>query len=301
MTSSTLEQLPTLDQVLTRKTLPPVCLYNYYIVMRDRLYMEEVLDFYLDVQHHEQLWRRFVRSMHKTGVLTEDDLVEGFQSPRVLSRLSNYSADDESKAASSKMPSRDDIAQSAHKILLHYLVPHAAKELTQVPQQLRDHVHQQIDQDGRDDPAVFADCKQYCYDLMQRQAYPKFLRLKVWGNVTLWQQLGRLVVGLICLLIGFTTGLALIFLGYPQWGVRWVALVPLWLGVLNCMVFLTGLDPLWVIFFNTSETTTFKFNFIKERQVRRILLSRSLWLLAVSLVIAVVLAVIFAAVPPRRL
>ncbi|CAO3578833.1 unnamed protein product [Absidia cylindrospora] len=54
--------------------------------------MQEVLDFYLDVQHHEQLWRRYVRSMHKSGRLTEDDLVEGFHSPRVLSRLSHLSS-----------------------------------------------------------------------------------------------------------------------------------------------------------------------------------------------------------------
>ncbi|ORX46476.1 hypothetical protein DM01DRAFT_1386156 [Hesseltinella vesiculosa] len=300
MTTSNLQHLPTLEQVLTRKTQPPVCLYNFYIVMRDRLYMEEVLDFYLDVQHHEQLWRRYIRSMHKTGLLSEDDLVEGFHSPRVLSRLSNYSGDDE-KPTESKLPSRDDIAQSAEGILLRYLVPHAAKELTQVPQQLKDHVRQLIEQEGRDDPAVFGECKKIAFDVMQRVAYPKFLRLKVWGNVTLWQQLGRLVLGLFSLMAGFTTGLSLIFLGYPQWGIRWCALLPIWVGVLNCMVFLTGLDPLWVLIFNTSETTTFHFNFIKERPVRRILFSRSLWLLLVSLVVSVALSVIFAAVPPRRL
>ncbi|CAO3619992.1 unnamed protein product [Cunninghamella echinulata] len=136
---------------------------------------------------------------------------------------------------------------------------------------------------------------------MQRQAYPKFLRLRVWGNVTLWQQLGRLVFGLVALLAGFATGLSLIFLGYPPWGIRWWVLLPLWFGVMNVLIFLTGLNPLWVLLFNVSETTTFKFTKIKQPQVKKILWSRSIWLLVISLVITVVLSVIFCAVPSKRL
>jgi hypothetical protein len=271
--NETHNSLPTLQQVLTRKTLPPICLYNYYIVMRDRLHMEEVLDFYLDVQHHEQLWRRYIRSMHKTGRLTEDDLVEGFHSPRVLSRLSylsnsnnekstshpqRYNDGDEdsvlppaSETTSGKIPSRQDVSDSAQHILLRYLVPSAAKELTQLPIGLKNRTRALLEEDQRDDPAVFLEAKDYLFELMQRQAYPKFLRIKVWGNVTLWQQLGRLVIGLVALLAAFATGLSLIFLGYSPWGVRWWVLLPFWIGVLNVLVFLTGLDPLWVLLFNT--------------------------------------------------
>ncbi|CAO3578838.1 unnamed protein product [Absidia cylindrospora] len=158
-----------------------------------------------------------------------------------------------------------------------------------------------LEEDHRDDPAVFAEAKEYLFELMQRQAYPKFLRLKVWGNVTLWQQLGRLVIGLVALLAAFATGLTLIFLGYSPWGVRWWVLLPFWIGVLNVLVFLTGLDPLWVLLFNISETTTFHFNKIKQPQVKRILWYRSLWLLITSFLVAIVLSVIFCAVPSRRL
>ncbi|KAI8340621.1 hypothetical protein BC941DRAFT_370964 [Chlamydoabsidia padenii] len=316
--NETHNSLPTLQQVLTRKTLPPICLYNYYIVMRDRLHMEEVLDFYLDVQHHEQLWRRYIRSMHRTGRLTEDDLVEGFHSPRVLSRLSHLSNPNhtekqlnegdtesvlspETVESNAKVPSRQDVSDSAQHILLRYLVPSAAKELTQLPLGLKNSTRALLEQEHRDDPAVFMEAKEYLFELMQRQAYPKFLRIKVWGNVTLWQQLGRLVIGLVALLAAFATGLSLIFLGYSPWGVRWWVLLPFWIGVLNVLVFLTGLDPLWVLLFNTSETTTFHFNKIKQPQVKRILWSRSIWLLVTSFIIAIVLTVIFCAVPSKRL
>lgn len=249
--------LPTLDQVLTRKTLPPVCLYNYYIVLRDRLRMEEVLDFYLDLQHHELLWKRYVKAMHRSGHLTESDLADGYQSPRILSRLSynsdekrvespplmrknndNLSVpmpipvvrppldDDEMSSAIStrQVPSRKDLVDSSQRLLLRYLVPSATKELTQLPPALKNALREELEKPGaRDDPVLFKEAKDYLFEYMQRSAYPKFLRLKVWGNVTLHQQLGRLVIGFLCLLIAFTTSLSLIFLGFSQWGVRfWV-------------------------------------------------------------------------------
>ncbi|KAG1169847.1 hypothetical protein G6F70_008096 [Rhizopus microsporus] len=275
--------LPTLDQVLSRKTLPPVCLYNFYIVMRDRLKMEEILDFYLDLQHHELLWKKYVKAMHRTGHLSEDDLSEGYQSPRLLSRLSHSPQQEEVE----KIPSRKELAESAQRLLLRYLVPSATKEVTQLPSELRESLVKDLQKtEARDDPLLFAEAKQYILEYMQRFAYPKFLRLKAWGNVTLYQQLGRLVVGLVC---------------YPQWGTRFWILLPFWLGVYNMLVFLTGLDPLWVLVFNKSETTTFKFNSIKQPQVKRILVSRSIWQLGQSIIISVICTIIFCAIPPHRL
>lgn len=281
--------LPTLEQVLARKTQPPVCLYNLYIIMRDRLHMEEVLDFYLDVQHHQLLWRRYVKSMRRSGYLTEEDLADGFQSPRVVSRLSQVGSLDEKKATSplsstttldkqqrgrlqipgggrieedlqsedmsvplerpplgdddddpsnnnnnntvrhamreKAMLNRRDLTESAQRILMKYLVPAASKELTQLPPELKHTMRREIEQGGRDDPLVFQDAKDYLFEYMRRTAYPKFLRLKVWGNLTLWQQLGRLVVGLVSLLAAFATAFSLIFLDYPPWGTRfWVCI-----------------------------------------------------------------------------
>ncbi|KAG1057546.1 hypothetical protein G6F43_000632 [Rhizopus delemar] len=214
--------LPTLDQVLSRKTLPPICLYNFYIIMRDRLKMEEVLDFYLDLQHHELLWRRYVKTMHRTGHLSETDLSEGFQSPRLLSRLSQRP----STLDNEKIPSRKDLSDSSQRLILRYLMPSATKEVTQLPIELRQRLCKELEKEenARDDPLLFSEAKNYVFEYMQRFAYPKFLKLKVWGNVTLYQQISRLILGLVSLFAALTTSLSLIFLGYPQWRTRfWVS------------------------------------------------------------------------------
>jgi hypothetical protein len=207
--------------------------------MRDRLKMEEVLDFYLDLQHHELLWKRYVKAMHRSGHLSESDLSDGFQSPRILSRLSNTnpyfptqsslsmerpSIINNTTMTEKSVPSRKDLINSSQRLLLRYLVPSATKELTQLPKELKIALRKELEKpEARNDPLLFTEAKEYIFEYMQRQAYPKFLRLKVWGNITLHQQLGRLVLGLVCLLAAFTTSFSLIFLGYPQWGIRfWV-------------------------------------------------------------------------------
>jgi len=59
---SRFQHLPTLWQVLHRKTLPPVCLFNFYLYMRDHERSSEEVDFWLDVTAHELLWRLYVRA-----------------------------------------------------------------------------------------------------------------------------------------------------------------------------------------------------------------------------------------------
>lgn len=62
------DRLPTLQEVLSRKTAPPVCLYNFYLHMRDRERASEYLDFYLDVLEHEVICKAFVRDLKKLGM-----------------------------------------------------------------------------------------------------------------------------------------------------------------------------------------------------------------------------------------
>ncbi|CAG8749774.1 1897_t:CDS:2 [Gigaspora margarita] len=61
-------KLPTLHEVLSRKTAPPVCLYNFYLYMRDREHASEYLDFYLDVLEHENICKAFVRDIKKLNL-----------------------------------------------------------------------------------------------------------------------------------------------------------------------------------------------------------------------------------------
>ncbi|CAG8601139.1 3303_t:CDS:1 [Diversispora eburnea] len=86
-------RLPTLQEVLSRKTAPPVCLFNFYLYMRDREYASEYLDFYLDVLEHEVICKAFVKDIKKLGldVNLEYPEYEKFRPPEKgdLSRFSN--------------------------------------------------------------------------------------------------------------------------------------------------------------------------------------------------------------------
>ncbi|KAF9132495.1 Bud site selection protein, Revert to axial protein 1 [Mortierella sp. 14UC] len=65
------QHLPNLWQVLHRKTQPPVCLFNFYLYMRDDEKSSEEVDFWLDVTAHEVLWRLYVRATKRRMAMAE--------------------------------------------------------------------------------------------------------------------------------------------------------------------------------------------------------------------------------------
>ncbi|CAO3640154.1 unnamed protein product [Mucor fragilis] len=269
---SFLQDLPTLEDILSRKTLPPVCLYNFYIVLRDKLKMDDLLDFYLDVRHHEILWRRYVKSVLKSSQqhdlfssihkLDTEDPIEKYlditssavpiidkyvdihhpvvqQSPTLVNNKESVdgvsisvplpiirpSIGEKLTDAIYQVPDRHDLAASSERIVHTYLMPGGSKHLEVIPAKIRQQVIESCNIDGsvRHDPMLFAEAKHAAFLYMERWAYPSFMRLKVWGNITERQQLYRLVIGLVALTAGFSVSLSFIFLNYAPWGARfWV-------------------------------------------------------------------------------
>ncbi|GAC97333.1 potential bud site selection protein [Pseudozyma hubeiensis SY62] len=70
--SRTRQRLPTLAEVLARRTLPPVDLYCFYLFLQ-REAAEDALDFWLDVQQHENLCRAYFKDLRKSGKSVKDD------------------------------------------------------------------------------------------------------------------------------------------------------------------------------------------------------------------------------------
>ncbi|KAG9064912.1 Bud site selection protein, Revert to axial protein 1 [Linnemannia hyalina] len=68
------QHLPNLWQVLHRKTQPPVCLFNFYLYMRDDEKSSEEVDFWLDVTAHEVLWRLYVRATKRRVAMAEREM-----------------------------------------------------------------------------------------------------------------------------------------------------------------------------------------------------------------------------------
>ncbi|TKY85170.1 hypothetical protein EX895_006250 [Sporisorium graminicola] len=71
-TSHTRQRLPTLAEVLARRTLPPVDLYCFYLYLQ-REAAEDALDFWLDVQQHENLCRAYFKDLRKSGKSVKED------------------------------------------------------------------------------------------------------------------------------------------------------------------------------------------------------------------------------------
>ncbi|KAM7194300.1 protein rax1 [Naviculisporaceae sp. PSN 640] len=59
-------RLPTLFEVLSRRTLSPVDLFSFYIYMRDQQRSVDYLDFWLDVAQHMSLCRHYVRELRRS-------------------------------------------------------------------------------------------------------------------------------------------------------------------------------------------------------------------------------------------
>ncbi|KAI0126878.1 regulator of G-protein signaling domain-containing protein [Xylariales sp. AK1849] len=60
-------RLPTLFEVLSRRTHPPVDLFSFYIYMRDQQRSVDYLDFWLDVAQHMSLCRHYVRELRRSS------------------------------------------------------------------------------------------------------------------------------------------------------------------------------------------------------------------------------------------
>lgn len=67
-------RLPTLFEVLSRRTLPPVDLFSFYIYMRDQQRSVDYLDFWLDVAQHMSLCRHYVRELRRSVLVGTPDI-----------------------------------------------------------------------------------------------------------------------------------------------------------------------------------------------------------------------------------
>ncbi|KAF7715418.1 Regulator of G protein signaling (RGS) domain-containing protein [Penicillium ucsense] len=67
-------RLPTLFEVLSRRTLAPVDLFSFYIYMRDQHRSVDYLDFWLDVSQHMSLCRHYVRELRRSVLVATPDM-----------------------------------------------------------------------------------------------------------------------------------------------------------------------------------------------------------------------------------
>ncbi|KAK7204002.1 putative RGS domain protein [Myxozyma melibiosi] len=367
------DRLPTLFEVLNRRTLPPVDLYSFYVFMRDQQLQVDYLDFWLDIAQHLSLCRLYVRQLRESLLIETPD-IDGKGSPHssmVLDALKvpkeslspdEKNSSDESRRVSMIMRSesltvaepysqqdiiskrnsavkqhqdrqkqlaeqkfggekseelkdseerrltlthsagstvtRLHVKESAYGIMATYLVPGAECELA-LPLHITRGITTSIEVDGRDDPEVFEEAKEYVFQAMEREAFPAFLEYKALGNLSPAGAITRLFIGLFSLFAAFWVAFILIFLDYHKTVRLWLIL-PFSIGIYGCLSYQYYLDPIFV-FSGYSELTYFKYHKLREPYVKSLLVRRAVWVMGVAVLLIICLCVLFGLVPGRRL
>ncbi|KAI1202925.1 putative RGS domain protein [Nemania serpens] len=342
-------RLPTLFEVLSRRTHPPVDLFSFYIYMRDQQRSVDYLDFWLDVAQHMSLCRHYVRELRRSVLIGTPDLENrSRRSSKALEAIGDISAgpstgtekereqnaqmsaylrdqpalsalhdspqsSQERRArASTQLSSqaftdsnspehavaREDIRSSAEKILYTFLLPGAEREIT-LPGSITTDITTAIEEEGRDDPEVFDVAKDYVFQAMERDAFPGFLRARALGNLIPPTIIARLIVGLISMFGGFWTAFVLIFLNAPRRTRCW-EILPFTIGVYCLASYQYSLDPIMALL-GLTEYTPFAFVRIREPYVRKLLVKRSITVLAVTVLVDAAISLLFILVPGKRL
>jgi Regulator of G protein signaling domain len=119
---------------------------------------------------------------------------------------------------------RADIKASAEKILYTFILPGSEREIV-LPESILNRITHSIEEEGRDDPEVFDDAKDYVFQAMERDAFPGFLQAKALGNLVPLSVLIRIVLGLCSLMAGFWSGFYMILRNIPRHMRCWVSLI----------------------------------------------------------------------------
>lgn len=204
---------------------------------------------------------------------------------------------------------RSTLKSSSRNLLNTYFQDSSARKLI-IPDRIIRKIRHDVELQGRDDPEVFDEARNYVYSAMERESFPFFLQKNALHNLSNRSCLIRLILGLFWLFAGFWISYVLIFINVKPKAIRAVIIVPFLLGVYLIMSFLYKLDPLMVLFgvsdnqeINQPKNTKSKLwvRNLKEPFVKNLLKKRALWVIFVILFITAILSILFGLVPGHRL
>lgn len=137
---------------------------------------------------------------------------------------------------------RTDIRRSAEKILYTYLIPDSEREIV-LPSDMLTSIIEMVERDGRDDPEVFDQAKDYVFQAMERDAFPGFLQAKALGNLVPLSILARLAFGLISFWGAFWASFYVVLTDKPRATRCWVRL-PYNLPLGEILTYIPGHTPI---------------------------------------------------------
>ncbi|KAL1924024.1 uncharacterized protein VTP21DRAFT_7059 [Calcarisporiella thermophila] len=326
--------LPTLHDVLLRRTRTPLCLYSF------RLFLQHYhadnhaheLMFLLHIRELEQIFRMFRKkrpsynSTTNLSVGAEDIFGLGVSmdtQPLTLHtpQLEEEGVEDDDYGLWRVMERKPSTVESlynflsptgmltskqirgcAERLYQLYLAPHAECNLSFLPGWMRHLAYERIQNaDLEDIEASFQEIKRKVYDHLERDGYPRFIARQTRSNLTPLHALIRGGVGLFALFCAFTVEFSLIFLDIHPRTTRFWCLIPFWIGTYNIAASYTELCPLTVIILRLSETQLFHFVRIQDPSAERLLSKRARRWWLISALPALLLTLLFFAIPGKRL
>ncbi|KAJ5281187.1 hypothetical protein N7478_006559 [Penicillium angulare] len=116
--SESRNRLPTLFEVLSRRTLAPVDLFSFYIYMRDQQRSVDYLDFWLDVSQHMSLCRHYVRELRRSVLVATPDMerADSKRSSAMLDNLENLGDIPLVEAGPSRLPVNEKDRDADHRL-----------------------------------------------------------------------------------------------------------------------------------------------------------------------------------------
>ncbi|ODV93855.1 hypothetical protein PACTADRAFT_45361 [Pachysolen tannophilus NRRL Y-2460] len=195
---------------------------------------------------------------------------------------------------------REKLRESSKRIILTYFTDSSSKRLI-IPEHITRKIQRALEVEGRDDPEVFEEAREYVFRAMENEAFPNFLASVAISNITDISFVFRLALGLFILFVGFWVGYTLIFLNYKR-STRAVVILPFFIGSYLTITAWYYLDPI-LCFLGYSESHTSLYGIVKLQEpfVKKILLKRSIWTFLCICLSAAALSCVFALVPSTRL
>ncbi|KAL1916298.1 uncharacterized protein VTP21DRAFT_5915 [Calcarisporiella thermophila] len=250
--------LPTLEQVLACKTYAPLSQQDLYNFLRRRQHAEENLDFWMDIEAHEQLWRRYQRELRTKSKEKEypnssessAEAMKLYHNPRDPDITLNLEGGNELTIDIPSEPlSIEDLRISALRIYERFCSPYDPYKRTLLPEDHRLALQELVEVQRCAEPSVFTPAKHCVYDVLNRHFYPQFLNHVCFTNITL--TLARTVLFPMAVLFltgGFAMELCFVFLDYGGRLTRLWGILPIFTGWMCLLSSIFEFLPLVVLF-----------------------------------------------------
>ncbi|KAJ2084352.1 Bud site selection protein, Revert to axial protein 1 [Coemansia sp. RSA 988] len=227
------------------------------------------------------------------------DSVDHDESRAMQSQPLLPSAVNEGEDGAIDVPTEQDMRRAAERLYFHYFLPESPAPL-RISDQMRDEIATCVEKDQRYDAQLFAPAKRHAFMVMRDESYLRFLRERLFHNITRGTAAPRIALGLALVFIALTFQLVLIFLDVKPKGWRWLPMSGLWLGFIYLFAGITRLDPFMALL-GRYESTAWSFGRVQDKKIHHSHLRRALLHLAITVGISAILSLILFLVPGNRL